>query len=231
MFYINIKEALQSIEAHKNKLTKDQLSRALALSMNETVALQRTQSRQFVRKTFNMPAPEIKSIDLKRANKNNLIAELGASGKPVSLTYFKPKFATKTFSATTLYSAKDKSLEKKVGKGKKQPNLGVSIEIYKGQRKSLPFAFMTKDSRKPVFARGQYGAAPSYGLTLRDKRVNKKGSDLPIANLISLSPSGAAFSQKTMTTIPVDMTKEFEKKLLRIVGAMIEGKVPSAGGG
>jgi hypothetical protein len=208
---IGTKEAQKSLKLASKELSDDQIKRSIYLAINETMRLGRTKLRQFVRSKYNVPANLINTIDFKKAYKGKLSSEMGASFKPVQLAYFKPKFQTVDYSLSVRNSKG--GLMKKESKGRKKPKIGVSIEVIKGQRKILPFAFMIKGGSLPVFARGDYRKGGGFE-TSTDGAINK---------LISLSAYSAAFSVKQMETIPTDTTKIYADKIVEYMFKVSHG--------
>ena len=226
MIYIDTRQADAEVKRLESILSTDQIRKGIAMAMNETMALERTVFRKKVTSGYNIPFAMAKGVEYKRAFSSKLYAEMGAPGKPLSLSYFKPKFVNAGYSATLRYSKKN-GLTKKIAKGKKNTVGGVSIEVIKGQPKNIPFAFMLSNSSKVVFARGAYGKGKSSGFIERHHRVNKSGNDTPISKMISVSVYSAAFGLDKLDKVPNELMPLYTQKLARILNSISEGAIKS----
>jgi len=203
--FADLSEAEDAIAELQGQLGHMQVSRAVRLAINDTMRRQRTKLRRFARNTYNIPAEKINTINFAPATDLNLRSEMGASRKPVQLAYFKPVFSGSGFSVRGSYT-KNKGLNAKVGRGKANAASGVSVEIKKGNRVTIPFAFMVSKFETPfVFARGQYQKGKGF---VRGKPRN------PIAVLSSASPWQAAFGSDRLPGI--EKSAEADLKILAV---------------
>jgi hypothetical protein len=183
------------------------------MAINDTMRLQRTKLRQYVRHTYNIPGDKITTIDFSPATTFNLESKLGGSHTPVQLAYFKPIFSKGKSTLRGSYSKK-KGLSTKKGRGG-GPNAGVSVEIKKGQRVTIPFAFMVGKFEKPfVFARGQYQKRKGF---VRGK------PRMPINILSSASVFGAAFGTERRTEVTQNAYADFAQKANEYLQKMKDG--------
>lgn len=197
--FIDVLEVEDALAELSGRLGVGQMSRAARMAINDTMRRQRTKLRQFVRHGYNMPADKIKSIDFKPATDFNLEAKMGANAKPVQLAYFKPVFVGPSFSVRGHYTKKN-GFASKVGKGSSNAQGGVTVEIKKGDRTTIPFAFMVGKFETPfVFARGRYQKGEGF---VKGKARN------PITALSTASVFGAVFGKDRRPAIQDDAEKD-----------------------
>jgi hypothetical protein len=197
--FTDISEAEDALAELAGQLGTGQMSRAARMAINDTMRRQRTKLRQFVRKGYNIPADKINSINFKAASDYNLEAKMGASSKPVQLSYFKPVFVGTAFSVRGKYTKK-KGFAAKLGKGRANAPGGVTVEIKKGERQTISFAFMVGKFEIPfVFARGSYAKGKGF--------VTGKPRN-PITALSSASTFGAAFGKDRRPKVAEDAEKD-----------------------
>lgn len=164
MIHIETKQAIQDLRRQYAQLGEQQVNRAISLAFNRTMSRSRTQLARAIRRRY--PASALKQggysggkgLIIDRANRRKLYAELRVSHKRVPLIYFKSK---------------------------EVPG-GVQVEVTKGERHVLPFAFIAKGQlkRKQVLARGRYRRG--RGFVVRRKRVDNRPHDLPITKLVGV---------------------------------------------
>jgi hypothetical protein len=189
------------------------------MAINDTMRLQRTKIRQFVRHGYNIPADKIKSIEFKPATDYNLESKMGAGGKTIQLAYFKPIFKGPAFSVRGAFTKK-KGLKGKVGKGSKDADAGVSVEIKKGERVQIKFAFMVPKfallDTPFVFARGKYQKGKGF--------VTSKPR-FPISVLSSASAFGAAFGKERRPKIQKDAEADLAIKAVQYLQKLKDGVI------
>jgi hypothetical protein len=221
MVTIRVEEANKKLKDAFKPLTGEQVPVAITRAINRTLQKGRTTVKRNVKANFNVKEIDfVNALTVWQANKNKLQGYINASAKPISLSHFDPKFITTSGGSTVQLSLK-RQKNKTTGKQdfiKKQKKIkgdistGVSFTIAKGQTKTLPFAFMLKgDNAKPVFARGGYSGNK---FIVRHQRVNKSGSDTPIAKLITTSIFGSTRNDAVQKANMVDITADYEKRLV-----------------
>lgn len=209
MIQIEADGAIEKVREISKTLSKTQMNRGISRALNNTASQGRTVARKAVSDLYNIPQKNLSSISLVRSTAATLKAQIIASTKPIPLISFSPKFdmPTKSIRATKRGKLKVRNRRRKThGKG-------VSIEIYKGQRQTIRFAFMTTRITA-VFARGKY---ISTGFEKRTKRTSKDGNDLPIQALASVTIHTAVTNNKTLNDI--------QRKVTRILPAEIEREI------
>ena len=201
MIHIDAKQSINRLKALNKGLAKKEVNRAISLAFNATIMKARTQIGRSIRKKY--PASALKAggysggkgLVIQRANRTRLYAKLTVSSKHIPLVFFKHK---------------------------QTPN-GVQIEVIKGKRHVLPFAFIAKGKmkRKHIVAKGRYDGR--QGFQVRKKRINRSGSDLPITAMV-----GPAVNKPDMSTmlqaermiqmdVPIQLDRFFQKVANQVI--------------
>ena len=119
MIHIDTSNAIKRLKGLNKDLSAKQADRAIALAFNATLSKQRTFIGRHIRKKYPLSALKAggysggKGIVLGRANSKRLHATLSISNKRIALIHYKTK----------------------------QVGRGVQVEVQKGERHVLPFAF------------------------------------------------------------------------------------------
>jgi hypothetical protein len=170
MIEIEVKDATERLKALSNELSQRQLAKCFVRALNYAAARTNTLAKREVRKRYNIPNYNLdKTTSVKSANTTTLTAGVAADRGTLSLSAFNP---------TSVQMGKGgiRTELKRVGgrKGGVSTSLissqvgqatGVNIEIIKGQKETLPGAFMGFWNNKSgasggaVFARGKYGSS------------------------------------------------------------------------
>lgn len=143
-------KALYSPEAHK----------AINRAINRSLGKANTELNREIRSAYNIALKDLNDKDnklIKQSTESSLTGTINASQMPLSLSKFNPSFVS-----DRIIGGKYSSLVK-TQKGRstkvRRGNLGVTVEIIKGQKVQLPSAFMLFQggaAGSPVFARGTY---------------------------------------------------------------------------
>lgn len=197
MIIISTKKALDKARELHSSLSERQLNTVMSRALNETILQGRTEARKIVKSIYNIPQKNLQRINVNRSNAKTLVASLYASATPIPMDAFAPKFTSGNQSITVTRRGQQKVKDLK----KKRRGAGVSIEVIKGKRESISFAFMIAGAKPRVFARGEYRNGTSYGFVRRNKREQKKGSDIPIRPLLSVTVHAAVINPKATETI------------------------------
>lgn len=226
MIQIKIEDETKTLEHLANQLSSKKLNVANVRSINVAIRKANTNYRRQLVANYNLKYADTKEmVNPKRATYGQPTGSISGQSRPISLSRFNPSFQN-SGQVFSIKSVKNKEtgkrglsqLSKKAGK--KDNYTGVSFEVKKGQRKTLPFAFMIQ-SDKPGIALQIWGRGKYYGnkfITSKDRK--------PITPFKTISPFGG------MTTEPIqkeieksagsDMQKEFERQvnlLLKQAGA------------
>ena len=204
-------KGVQELERLKRQFSSQEVKRFCSASINKTVVHGRSILSDKISKNYNIKKGfALNGLKVIRSTAATLTAKIQADRRPISLTNFNPKMV----SSGTVFSIKrtSKSVTKVFKRAKKGiEKEALSVEIKKGERVTIPYAFLIKnDTHKPVFARGVYeGNGGSYSFLKRHKRVNKTGSDTPITKLNSASIMGAFRNDEVNKSVKVDLQQHY----------------------
>ncbi len=198
-FHVDAKEAIEALKAQYKSLSKQEMDRAVSLAFNAQMGKNKTALRKHLQAKYPQAALRVsgynqgKGITMKKATRSSLYAVMYVASKPIALIHF----------------------------GAKDTERGVSVEVTKGKRKTLPFAFIAK-GRYPN--KNVLGRSPEGGKAYQDgrfinrtKRVNSKPHDLPIAKLVGPKvgqPDASFFEllkRKSEDELPERMQSFFDK--------------------
>lgn len=208
MVFVSVKHDIKELKNLAEQLSEKHVAAVFVRSINKTLMLGRTVARNEVKSVYNIPQKNISGIDIAKAASSKPEGSIFAPVAKISMNTFSPKFQTSTSSITITRKGERKSKEFK--RKKSNPAMGVSIEVIKGKRTVVPFAFMARyRDLKKVFARGNYGSNGQF--EVRKKRVNKTGNDLPITALVSLSIYNAVVNDKVLQKVERKVDNEFAR--------------------
>ncbi len=209
---VNVDKTIRDLQKEFAHLSKEQMNKAAARAINRTLLKGRTEARKAVKVEYNIPQKNLNGIKNKNAFPSFLEGYITASAKPIPMDAFSPRFETSTGSISISRKGVQKTKDYK--RAKKNPGKGVSVEVKKGQREVVPYAFMIKGPKPRVFARGKYKmGGGSFGFIQRNKRENKSGNDTPIKPLISVTVHGAVINDNVRQRIRNIIDENFEKDM------------------
>lgn len=183
-------------------------------AINVAIRKANTQYRRLVVSEYNLKYADTAKFSVAdRATYANPEGKISGYVAPISLSRFSPQFIKngRAFSIKSVKENGGRKLKQTSKSAGKKTGGGVSIEVKKGERKTIPFAFLT-DSAKPglslqIWARGEY----SDGAFQTSKKRK------PITPLKTVSPFGAmtneVIQKKTEKQAKDDMQKEFERQV------------------
>lgn len=197
MIQVNVDQAIKDISLKFSGLSSRQLDKVASRAINKSLLKGRTEARRAVKEIYNIPQKNLDGINRENSKPSKLEGYVYASMVPIPMDAFSPKFKTASGSITVTRKGAQKVSDFK--KKRKSITGGVSIEVYKGKRQIVPYAFMIKGAKPRVFARGKYNkGGGSYGFIRRFKRVNKSGADTPIKPLLSVTVHAAVINKEVM---------------------------------
>lgn len=221
--WINVKEANKKLGELSKQLTGKQLALSVSRGINRTLMKGRTEARKAVKDEYNIPQKNLSGINYQKSIPNTLTGSIYASATPLPMNAFAPKFETQSRSITTTKKGAQKVKDRK--RKVSNPGKGVSIEVHRGSRVVIPFAFMIPGGKPHVFARGNYRGGGSYGFVQRNKRVSNSGNDVPVAPLLSVTVHAAVINPKSIGKIQRVLVREYPKELEHELRVRIEGVV------
>ena len=220
MIFISTKKALAQLSSLKTQLGEKQFAVAVSRSINESILQGRTEARSSVKALYNIPQRYLSGININKATSVSLYAQLYASARPIPMDAFAPKFETSSQSIRV--SKKGLQNTRQFKRAKKTPMGGVSIEVIKGQREIIPFAFMIAGGKPRVFARGEYkSGGGSYGFIQRHQRLNSTGSDTPIKPLLSVTVHSAVINKASLERIGARINTVFPISIERNINFLL----------
>lgn len=224
MIIVSVEQAYKDARKLHSQLSQQQLNTAMSRSLNETILQARTEARKMVKTIYNIPQKNLGGINVNKASGKTLTAWLYASAIPIPMDAFSPvfKFGNSSITVSRKGQQKVKSLKKKV------IGAGVSIEVLKGQKETVPFAFMIAGAKPRVFARGEYRSGTSYGFVRRNKRANAKGSDTPIKPLLSVTVHAAVVNETSIKSIEQKADAVFASILDRNINFLLSKNTSNA---
>jgi hypothetical protein len=219
MIKVNIRNANQAsreIRRLSSQLSKSKVDKATAEAINKTLLLGRTEARKAVKAVYNIPQKNLKGVDIKRATRSNLSGHIFASTKPIPMNAFSPRFDFVSASGvTTALSVTRRGQSKaKVLKSKRR-NAGVSVEIKRGERTVVPYAFLLPNSKPSVFARGEYkGSHGRYNFVRRHHRQEYSTGNDSVTPLISVTIFGAVVNPTVKQRLERVVRDNYERNMI-----------------
>jgi hypothetical protein len=209
---VNTSSAQRQLRVLKQQLSPKEIAKATARAINHSLSKSRTISRKEVKRVYNISQKNLEGINIHRANSNNLQGDLFASRKPIPLDAFAPKqeFGNVRYNITK----RGKLTAKVLNRTNKNPTSGISIEVFRGNREVIPYAFLIPGGAVRVFARGEYRQGTQYGFIQRHQRVSSTGNDTPIKPLITLSTFGSIINDNVITSISKEIRVIYPNRLV-----------------
>lgn len=205
--------------------SKKEMDKVKVRSINRGIRKANTEYRRGIRDNYNLSYADTKEmVKPKRASVTQPKGSISGDLRPLSLSRFSPEFVKgeSVYSIKSLRNkeTKKRELTQKIKRATKKHRgiKGVSIEIVKGERQALPFAFLSTSSKpgmdKQIWARGVYS-----GGKFKSSKKRK-----PITALKTTSSYGAitreAVHRKASDEASMEMNKEFNRQVQLILKAM-----------
>jgi hypothetical protein len=188
----NVHAATQFIRRNFQQLNDKEVAKATVRAINRSLMKGRTVARTEVKKVYNIPQKNLGGVNNINAKTSNLAGYITASTIPIPMDAFSPKF---TSADTTIrISRKGAQVVNRLKKAKKSPAKGVSIEVIKGNREVVPYAFMIAGTKARVFARGAYKSGGAYGFVQRHKRLENSSGNDSVKPLLSVTVHAAVIN-------------------------------------
>ncbi len=217
MITVNVSSKVRELSRAFDFLSKSQVNKAASQAINQTLLLGRTEARKAVKKVYNIPQRYMSAINIKKATATTLRGNVHATSKPIPMDAFAPKYDFRSASGSASVLSVTRRGILKVRDVKRTKNrAGVSIEVIKGERKSVPYAFLIPGAKPRVFARGAYKIGNGrYGFIQRHTRLeNDQGND-SVKPLISVTVFGAVINPKVKKSISKVLENKFPENMLK----------------
>jgi hypothetical protein len=227
MIFIKTDDAQRALQRAGAVLSERELAMAIARAINRSLERGRTLARKEIKKVYNIPQKYLAGIDYKRASATLPVGKLFASRKPIPLDAFSPR---QEMAATSIsISKKGKQNVKQFKRLKSNPTAGVSIEVKRGQKEVIPYAFLIPGGAVRVFARGEYKKGTDHGFVVRHVRVNSSGNDTPVKPLITVSEFGSILNPSVINNIGREIKVLYPQRLAHEITYLAQKAAMSAG--
>lgn len=188
-------------------LSPDQVKKATARAINHTLGVIKTSVNKEIRSVYNLSASDVReNLTIQKATNGNLKGFIKANRAPISFSKFNPVSISKSGNGFIrgAISGKNKGF---AFKKTRSPNVGVSVQVLKGERKNVPSAFMLLQGsgKGSVMARGNYSTGSPFKF---DK------PRLPIEGLNSISIHGATLHSKVTSIIMPMGSDRYTERLI-----------------
>ncbi|RLJ34161.1 minor tail protein Z (GPZ) [Chryseobacterium sp. 7] len=219
MIQVTIAHSSNGLALLQRQLEDRNLKKASTRALNKAIATGNTLYRRMISEYYNIKPIDIRnSIVLKKATYSQNEASISGNFKPLSLSRFNPQFVNGR-SVISIRSVRNKETGRRTlqqtarnARKNEQAGGGVSIEIKKGSRKVIPYAFLTKSQantgvEKQIFARGKYAGG----------KFQKAKERFPITAMKTTSVFGILthdpIQRKIETESKETLQREFERQI------------------
>jgi hypothetical protein len=206
MFTISVKDAEKAIKEAEQQYSRSKVAGAIRMALNDTARTGKVAVRKSIQDLFNIKNSRIndtnpkKGLSVSFATNNKLEAEIRAGHIPVNLINITGvKLEAQQTGQEFSYASTIKRRKTKAVKGKKTySGRGISLEIFKGDRKNIPTAFTVGKFRH--FKSGSAVSIPSTAVFARGQK-GKPGfqfgkARMPIDSLSTVSIGTASINSK-----------------------------------
>lgn len=215
MIVVNIKAATRELTAGFKALSKPNIAKATSIAINKTLLKGRTVARTAVKKVYNIPQKNLSGVNIRRARPSFLQGAIVATTKPIPMDAFSPRFESISSAGASVLSVSRKGVLKAKQIKRARNKKGVSIEVQRGKRMVVPYAFMISTAKPRVFARGYYKSGNgSYGFIQRHKRLENESGNDSVKPLVSVTIFGAAVNPVVKKNISNQVTNDYGNNLL-----------------
>jgi hypothetical protein len=214
----------EALDQLKKQLSKEHVVKATRMAINDSIRKGKVETKKSITEIYNIKPSRIndsnknKGLSTKLATNSNLSGEVDAGHIPINLSEASPKFKGVTVATQVKYK-KGKASR---GKNIKRSTSSISIEIIRGQRKTLSSAFTIGIATNPktgnqfttpaIFARGKRGK-PTFAFG--KKRY-------PIDSLSTISVATAALNVKAKEKVAPIINQFYQNSVERQMKRMIE---------
>jgi hypothetical protein len=217
MISVNVNQAVKDLRSSFKGLSKQKIEKATVDALNRTARLGRTVARSEVKKVYNIPQRYLNQVNYIPAKAVKLKAFIYASSKPIPMDAFSPKFEfIPSAGSASIVSVTKRGVQKLRAVKRLKQQQGVSIEIKKGERTIVPYAFLIPGAKPRVFARGSYKQGEgSYGFIQRHTREENSNGNDRVTPLASVTIFSAVINKKVEKQIERKISSAFSDNMLR----------------
>jgi hypothetical protein len=221
MVRVEVKGAVDELGKAFKHLDKATVALASSRAINKSILLGRTMARTAVKGQYNIPQRYMKGIGNINARPSYLIGCITASAKPIPMDAFSPTFSFLT-GTTTKTSRRGVQSTKLGTKGRK--GTGVTIEVRKGEKENIAFAFMLPTLTGRIFGRGTYRDGNAFGFVQRHTHQAGPNGNDAVKPLLSVTVHAAVINPKVEKAIGAMLIPAFSRiytqQLQRLIDAM-----------
>lgn len=204
MILVETKKATNELKAAFRSLSSDNVAVATSRAINHTLAKARTAVSKEIRSVYRIAAGDVKDATrLKNATTVTLTGQILASASPLSLSKFNPVQNKGLIQTRNVGGKKGGFASTKL---KRAAASGVTIEVIKGQKETLPSAFLkfSGSGKGTVMARGEYSG----------KNFDWGKARLPISKLNTKSIYWASQNDKVQEPVSVQVSSDYQARLI-----------------
>lgn len=210
MIVVRVDAATKDLASSFKALGKAEIAKATSVAINKTLLKGRTVARTAVKKIYNIPQKNLAGVDIRRSRPNYLHGSIVASTKPIPMDAFSPRFEFISSAGSSILSVSRRGVLKAKATAKAKNAKGVSIEVQRGKRIIVPYAFLIPTAKPRVFARGQYkGGNGSYGFIQRHTRLENESGNDSVKPLVSVTIFGAVINPVVKQDIAKQVRKDY----------------------
>lgn len=216
MIKVDTRQASKELQKLKKQVSPAKLASATKMALNDGVRKGKTEVRKSINSLYNISKSRIddsnkkKGLSLKLATNDHLMAEVDAGHIPINLSEAAPKFKGETIATKISF----KGGKAKKGQAIRRSTGKISVEIVKGERKTLETAFTIgrathattgqQFSTTAIFARGKKGKP--------DFKFGKKR--LPIDSMSTVSVATAALNTNAQQQVQPIVNEHVERRMM-----------------
>lgn len=212
MVEINVKSNLKEFEQLAKNLSDKQINKAASDAINKALILGRSESRRQVKKVYNIPNRYQNFIDVKRSKPSSLSGHIFARTLPLPMDAFNPVFNVVQGGAVTsrLRVTRRGQLTQTNARSRKAA-AGVTIEVRKGKKTIVPYAFLIPGAKPRVFARGDYEQNGRYSFIRRHHREENSTGNDRVTNMLSVTIYGALINRAVLPIVEKKVGDNFNR--------------------
>lgn len=234
MFTISLKDAEKAIKEAERQYSPSKVAGAVRMALNDTARTGKVAVRKAVQDLYNIKNTRINDTNPKKgltvsfATNKKLEAEIRAGHIPVNLiNIIGVKLEAQQVGQEFSFASTIKRRKTKVVKGKKlYGGRGISLEIFKGDRKNIPTAFTVGKFRH--YKSGSAVSIPSTAVFARGKKGSPRfefgKQRMPIDSLSTVSVMTAATNSKAQDKYGDKVNSYCLDRLIKNLNALSNGK-------
>lgn len=224
MTEVNVSANTTELTRAFNNLSAKKIAKATSDAINKTLLLGRTTGRQEVKRVYNIPNRYLKYVDVSRAKPSKLTGNIYARTIPLPLDAFNPVFnVIRQGQVVGRQTINRRGNVRSTVIRRTQAVGGVTVEIIKGHKKLIPYAFLLPGAKPRVFARGDYKTGGGYAFIRRNTREENSSGNDRVNNMLSVTVYGALINRRVVSNIQNKVSSSYERTLLNALNRQAMG--------